>query len=65
MIQIRWRNWNDQLSLLVMGAILVMWGISGAGWITLPAEVTGALIVVFTLIAQFYFRRSEPTPPTP
>lgn len=52
-----WKSWNDQLSLLLMVGIPALWAVNR--WIPLPSEVNGALIVVWTLVAQFYFRKKE------
>jgi len=61
-----WKNWNDQLSLIVLLIIAALWALGGIGILKLPSEVTGATIVVFTLITQFYFRKAlsegDPTP---
>jgi len=64
-ITILWKNWNDQLSLIVLFIIAALWVLGGIGIVKLPSEVTGATIVVLTLITQFYFRRKEPTESDP
>lgn len=56
-----WKTFNDRLALLLMVLIPAIWLL--ARWMPLPGEVTGATIVVFTLVAQFYFRRSDPGEP--
>ena len=59
-----WKQFNDQLALLLMVLIILIWiGDVTMMWATgfrLNESVMGATIVVFTLIAQFYFRRKEP-----
>lgn len=53
------QNFNDLFALVVCGGILILWVISGIGGITLPDIVTGGSISIFTLIVQFYFRKSK------
>jgi hypothetical protein len=52
------QNWNDILSLILVFMIPGLWIAQGCGKITLPTEVTGALIVTWTLVIQFYFRKA-------
>ncbi len=60
-----WKQFNDQLGLLVMVLIMVLWAAIGTGRIVIPGEVTGATIAVFTMVAQYYFRKAPPdAPPT-
>ncbi len=47
------QNWNDTLSLFLLVGIPALWVA-----FTLPPSVEGATIVVWTLVAQFYFRRT-------
>jgi hypothetical protein len=46
-------NWNDVLSIILLVGIPVLWVA-----FTLPPSVEGATIVVWTLVAQFYFRKT-------
>ena len=62
---IGWKTFNDRLALFLLVVIPVMWLLAGYGLVTLAPEVTGALIVTWTLVIQFYFRRKEVEPPTP
>jgi hypothetical protein len=52
-----WKSWNDRLSLVLIVLIIGLW--VGQGYLPagIPDSVNGALIAVFTLIAQFYFRK--------
>ena len=59
------QNWNDTLSLIVILIIPLMWGLQGANKLTFPAEVNGGLLVSWSLILQYYFRRSPPTASNP
>lgn len=56
----KWKTWNDQLSLVLMLAIIGLWVAVGFG-LTLPGEVIGATISAFTLVAFFYFRKAPPS----
>lgn len=60
MMTIGWRSYNDRLALLLLIAIPTLWCLQGAGRVQLGPEVTGALIVTWTLIIQYYFRKSPP-----
>jgi len=48
---------NDLLCLVLILIIAGMWLLGGFKVIELPAEVTGALIVTWTLLVQYYFRK--------
>ena len=54
------QTFNDFLALIFIFGIIIIWIIQGLGKLTLPEAVTGALIVTWTLIVQFYFRRAKP-----
>jgi hypothetical protein len=62
MSKYRPQNFNDFLALVLMGIIPLMWVLQGVKIITaFPAEVNGVLMATWTLIAQYYFRKSPPT----
>ena len=48
---------NDTLCVLLITMITVMWILAGRGLLELSAEVMGALIVTWTLLVQYYFRK--------
>ncbi len=51
-------KFRDFLGLIGQAEIIILWILQGAGVIhQLPENVNGALIVIFTLIFQFYFRK--------
>jgi len=53
-------NFRNYLALCAfIGIIPIMWIANGGGLINLGDTVLGATIVVWTLIAQFYFRKKE------
>lgn len=55
------RNFRDTLALLAFLLVIpALWVAGGMGVVKLPGEVTGASISVWTLMAQFYFRKSMP-----
>lgn len=58
-----WKTWNDRLSIFILAAIMSIWVLDGRHWIDLKDSVSGALVVVFTMVASFYFRKA-PSPPT-
>ena len=53
-------NWNDTLSLILIIIIPLMWILNGKGTIAIAPEVSGALIVTWSMIVQYYFRRAPP-----
>jgi len=51
-------TFRDCLAVLLVCAIIAFWVLQGIGLIKqVPGEVNGALIAVFTLVAQYYFRQ--------
>lgn len=52
------QNFNDLLALGAIIIIPVLWILQGKGFISMQPEVTGALIVTWSLIFQFYFRKA-------
>ena len=50
------QNWNDTLSLIIIVGIPLLWLTEKI----LPESAMGASIVVWTLVAQFYFRQRPP-----
>jgi len=55
------KNFRNLLALVLMVFIVAMWVIQGLGIISMPGEVVGASIAVWTLVAQFYFRKKGET----
>jgi hypothetical protein len=53
------RNFNDTLCLILILLIVSFWFLTGLKVLELPAEVTGALIVTWTLLVQYYFRKKQ------
>ena len=53
------QNFNDSLCLVLVMVIIALWILAGMKLLELPAEVTGALIVTWTLLVQFYFRKKS------
>ena len=64
------KNFRDLFALLV-GVIVFpgLWALQGLGYLNIPEGVIGATIAIETLVAQFYFRKSQgegaPTKPSP
>mgnify|MGYP000097142512 CR=1 FL=1 len=51
-------KFRDLLAVVVQGEIVAFWILQGLGILkNIPSEINGALIAVFTLIMQFYFRK--------
>jgi hypothetical protein len=50
---------NDFLCLVLIALIAALWALIGLNVLELPAEVTGALIVTWTLLVQYYFRKKQ------
>jgi hypothetical protein len=51
------QSFNDLLCLFLIFLIVGFWTLQGLQLLELPAEVTGALIVTWTLLVQYYFRK--------
>jgi len=52
---------NDILAILVLTIIIPgLWITMGFGLITLGGEITGATIMAWGLVLQYYFRRKPP-----
>jgi hypothetical protein len=54
------KTFNDTLALVLLVGLPGLW--IGTKWLPLPGEVIGATIAGWTLIVQFYFRRSPDRP---
>jgi hypothetical protein len=53
------QSFNDLLCLVFIFLIAGLWVLMGLKILALPPEVTGALIVTWTLLVQFYFRKKQ------
>jgi hypothetical protein len=56
------QNFNDTLCLVLITVIVALWILLGLKILELSAEVTGALIVTWTLLVQYYFRKKMDKP---
>lgn len=59
-----WKTFNDRLAIILLVMILVLWVLQPLCKFALPDAVNGALIVAFTLILQYYFRKAPADPTT-
>jgi len=53
------QSFNDFLCLVLIVLIVTLWILTGIKILELSAEVTGALIVTWTLLVQYYFRKKQ------
>jgi hypothetical protein len=53
------QSFNDLLALILIFLIPAIWIAQGCGKITMPTEVNGGLLVTWTLIIQYYFRKAK------
>ena len=53
------QNFNDLLALVLVLLIPLLWILAGRGVIILPPEVLGALIVTWSLLIQYYYRKAK------
>ncbi len=53
------QNFNDTLCLILIFLIVTLWILLGMKILELSSEVTGALIVTWTLLVQYYFRKKQ------
>lgn len=60
-----WKRFSDQLAVLFIVLFVGLWVadpfLKFYFKFGLPESVLGATVVIVTLVAQFYFRRKEPT----
>ncbi len=54
------KKFNDLFAIMLTSLIVALWVVAGTNLIEIPPEVLGSTIAVFTLVAQFYFRKSPP-----
>ena len=52
------KDFNDFLCLFLITMIIALWILIGKKTITLPETVIGATIVTWTLLVNYYFRKS-------
>ena len=52
-----WTSFRDRLALIVIISIVGL--IVADKWLEVAADWRGALIVILTLVGQFYFRKKE------
>ncbi len=55
------KNTNDLLAVWLITLIIGLWVLQGRGIISAMPEVSGATIATFTLVVQYYFRKSPPS----
>jgi hypothetical protein len=53
------QSFNDLLCLALVCLIAALWILSGLKTLELPSEINGALIVTWTLMVQYYFRKKQ------
>lgn len=51
------QSFNDLLCLVLVTLITASWLLAGGKIISLPPEISGAEIVTWTLLVQYYFRK--------
>ena len=51
------QNFNDTLAVVLVVSIMALWIVDAMTTMTLPQEVNGGLLVTWTLIVQYYFRK--------
>jgi hypothetical protein len=56
------QNFNDFLCLVLIFVITFLWVLQGFKILELAPEITGALIVTWTLLVQYYFRKKSNQP---
>jgi len=55
------KNFKNMLALILSLVIIAMWVAQGMSLVDMPGEVVGASIAVWTMIAQYYFRKKGDT----
>lgn len=59
------KTFNDLLALILVIMLIILFALQGLNILNLPGEINGALIATFTLVIQFYFRKSKPMETAP
>ena len=62
-MRVGFKTFNDRLAVMVMLIIAAIWALDGRGIIHIRSEIIGALIVTWTLVANYYFRKAPPNGP--
>lgn len=53
-------NFNDFFALILDVIVIpVLWIVWGTGYILIPETALGATIPIWTLVAQYYFRKAK------
>ena len=59
------KNVNDIIALAILILVIPgLWLAIGLGAVQMPGEIIGATIAAWTLVLQYYFRKSPPASPT-
>jgi hypothetical protein len=53
------QSFKDVLSRVLICLIAALWILSSLKALELPSEINGALIVTWTLMVQYYFRKKQ------
>jgi len=53
------KSFSYLLFLILILLIVAIWVLAGKKILELPSEVTGALIVTWTILIQYYFRKKQ------
>lgn len=51
------QNFNDFMAIILITLIVILWILQGSSRMSFPTEVNGGLLVTFTLVVQYYFRK--------
>lgn len=52
-----WKTFRDRLALILLVGIPILWVLGGTRFIAIPEAALGATIAIWTLVANFYFRK--------
>lgn len=55
----KWSRFNEQLGLVAIVGIPVLWILHGVGVVVLPGEILGGTLAGWMLVLQFFFRKKE------
>jgi ACR3 family arsenite efflux pump ArsB len=54
------KNFNNLLALILVIMLIILFALQGLNILNLPGEINGAMIAAFTLVIQYYYRKSPP-----
>ena len=55
----KWTRFNEQLGLVAVVGIPILWALHGTNIMVLPGEILGGTLAGWMLVLQYFFRKKE------